>query len=187
MLLRRDAERVAVLAGSMGDAAKLGTIRWNVPLERSVGNGMTEKKSLTELIDAAHEQPYNVPAHVLRRVYFLADDEEVLFADASMAPGPNNGDGFTGEVLVFTATKVVVARYENSVILDDRDFSSLGSTVDARMWLRNRLSGVTLRGLEDGLNPDSTWHHDYGDLWPPGGAGGASLRGGAADCAALVG
>ncbi len=126
---------------------------------------MTTEQGLDALIAAAHQRPWKMPAHVIGRVGFLVGDEKVLFVDAALTAGAVNGDGLTGQVFVLTPTKAVHVTFKESHELGEKERSAT-STVEATMWSRTRLRGVWLPGFYDGVNPDTSWNADNGDLWP---------------------
>ncbi|MDQ1601993.1 MAG: hypothetical protein QOD68_3467 [Actinomycetota bacterium] len=92
-----------------------------------------------------------VPLHAAQRIAALVRPEEVVLCDAGLSDEP--ADYFTGSVVVFTATRVIVADLEK-----EADDDSL-ARVRARAWGRSALDLVEMLGSDDDWeqeNPDGT-------------------------------
>ncbi len=112
-----------------------------------------------------------VPMHVLFRVSALVADEDIVFGDAKV-DRQDLGRQVSGEVVVFTATRVVHAVFLGSEADDEP--SQGRATVDCASWARSRLKAVLMESDEydgvmvEGTNEDYGWHHEWDSIVPPG-------------------
>jgi hypothetical protein len=96
-----------------------------------------------------------VALHSVQRIAALARPEEIVLCDAGLSDEP--ADCFTGTVVVFTATRVIVADLVGGDDVLDR--------VSARAWRRSSLDLVEMVGA------DTDWEQSSPDGTLPSGSG----------------
>jgi hypothetical protein len=91
-----------------------------------------------------------VALHTVQRIAALVRPEEIVLCDAALSDEPENY--FTGEVVVFTASRVIVADL-------GRESDDVPSRVSARAWRRSALDLVEMLGSDNDWeqpNPEGT-------------------------------
>lgn len=96
-----------------------------------------------------------VDLHSVHRIAALVRPEEIVLCDAGLSDEP--ADEFTGTVVVFTATRVIVADLRGGDDATDR--------VSARAWRRSALDLVEMVGS------DNDWEQSNPEGTLPSGAG----------------
>ncbi|MGJ9422937.1 hypothetical protein [Aeromicrobium sp. CF3.5] len=106
-----------------------------------------------------------VPVHAMRRVQALLGSQEIAFADVDLQPGDRGTT--TGEIIVFTPTRVIHARLKDAPNGPQSASSATTMSVEASTWGRSELRRVDLfSSTEPWKNPDQEWSEDYEDWWP---------------------
>jgi hypothetical protein len=88
-----------------------------------------------------------VAQHSVQRIAALVRPEEIVLCDAGLSDEP--ADDFTGKVVVFTATRVIVADLGSQEGDDDLD------RVSARAWRRSALDLVEILGSDNDWEPSN--------------------------------
>jgi hypothetical protein len=107
----------------------------------------------------------DVPLHVFRRVAFLVAGESVVFVDGTAVPGSESWN-LTGQVLVVTDRRVVLAGFTDVAEEHRREFTNVRGPVTVATWSRAALVEVVLP--PPAWNDDKSWDYaDYSDMLPP--------------------
>jgi hypothetical protein len=102
------------------------------------------------------------PVHVLHRLAAVAASDELVLVDARF----DGGDQVTGEALVISETRVILATMVDSR-REPHHLANAENTVEVVAWSRKSLRGVAIRRDVRG-NSDVAWEHDLSDEWPVG-------------------
>lgn len=112
-----------------------------------------------------------LPDHVAFRMTALTGGEKVVFGDACVRSAVPGGRQLDGEAVVFTASRVIHARFRGSQA--DGVPPMMESTVDCKTWARRDLEGIATvsedaAGEPATTNQDYHWHHEWSSIVPIG-------------------